>query len=929
LESTLDSVRAGVGRVVVIDGPAGIGKTRLLSAGRERAARQGISTFTARGSDLEREFAYGVVRQLFEQRVVRDGTALLSGVTSHVATVFGRLGDGRERPAGPSTAALEHALFWLVANLSEAAPLMIAVDDAQWADEASLRFLLYLARRVDELPVAVVLAGRPATSGLSAELMARIAAEPLTTELALHPLSAAAATRLVQLLVGPATSDELCDACYTSTGGNPFLLGELAGALADMTPYSSLPTLAGVERLVPRAVSRHVLIRLARLRSSATALASAVAILGADAEPLHAAALAGVDEATAADDIDALVAADILVPERPLSFAHPLLREVIYAELTPGRRNVEHRRAARLLADCGADPERTASQLLACGPFGADWAVKVLRMAARDAQVRGGSRSAVTYLERALAEPPAPGERPPVLLELGLAESSAALPAASQHLHQAFNLVTDPIARAPVAAELAVALEHAGQPVEAIAVLNDAIDSLGESGVALRMNLEAQAIVAANTFLDARRAFQDRIVRARAQLPALTSSYAGPLLAALAHEMAHRGGTAQQTAECAERSLACGLGTESLWDGVVTIVAAEALARCDRMTRALAILDALLSIARARGATHVETATLTARAVACNLAGRLLEAEADARLALDLAEGDSGDFLRPYQLAQLASALMERGQVEAAAQLLSPAELSRYASDQTIFKMILLDVHAELLTRQGHLQRALSELATVERQEHDWDIQNPGWTSRRRNAALIHSRFGDAQRATALADDELRLARAFGAPWALGIALRTAALIEDEPRVERLYEAADVLQGSEARLEYARTLVELGSALRRAGRRADAREPLTIGFEVARVCAATPLADQAYSELLASGVRPRRSGDPGPGVLTPSELRVATLAAEGLTNREIAQALYISLKTVEMHLSHAYDKLGVHSRIRLAAALPSSQSAGR
>jgi DNA-binding CsgD family transcriptional regulator len=512
---------------------------------------------------------------------------------------------------------------------------------------------------------------------------------------------------------------------------------------------------------------------------------------------------------------------------------------------------------------------------------------------------------------------------------LGLAESGVSLTAAVEHLSEALRLTPDSMSRAHIAADLATALEYGDRPAEAAALLRDTIDMLGDSDEQLRMNLEAQAVVGANTFLDMRRAFQDWIVRFRARVARLPSPRSGPLLAALAGELARRDGTAHETVAFAERSLASGLAIEGLWDGVQVLVAAEALARCDRLAQTTSILDTLITSAQARGATRIQASALTARAVASNRAGRLREAEADARLALELAEGDSSDFLRPYKLAQQSTALIERGQIEAAAQLLRPSELNTDRPDRSFFETILRDTYALLLARQGQLDAALRELQTVEQADCDWDNQNPGWTIWRSTAALVHHRLGNWEKAAELAAEDVRAARAFGASRAIGTALRTAALVGRGDRIERLREAANVLERSEARLEYARTLVELGAALRRSGHRGDAREPLTVGLELARECGASPLADNASHELAATGARVQGPRKTGPGTLTPSELRVAEMAAEGLTNREIAQALYLSPKTVEMHMSHAFDKLDVTSRVRLAAALQRSQSRER
>jgi DNA-binding CsgD family transcriptional regulator len=155
----------------------------------------------------------------------------------------------------------------------------------------------------------------------------------------------------------------------------------------------------------------------------------------------------------------------------------------------------------------------------------------------------------------------------------------------------------------------------------------------------------------------------------------------------------------------------------------------------------------------------------------------------------------------------------------------------------------------------------------------------------------------------------------------VGVALRAAALVAQPSDEEGLAASVALLRDGGARLELARSLVEMGAALRRAGRRADAREPLREGLEVAVECGADALAGRAHEELVAAGAKPRRDPTESRSNLTPSERRVAHMAAEGMTNREIAQALFVTENTIETHLRSVYRKLDIHSRSQLAGAL--------
>ena len=202
------------------------------------------------------------------------------------------------------------------------------------------------------------------------------------------------------------------------------------------------------------------------------------------------------------------------------------------------------------------------------------------------------------------------------------------------------------------------------------------------------------------------------------------------------------------------------------------------------------------------------------------------------------------------------------------------------------------------------------------------EMRDVGYLHARSGAALALLRLGERADALALAEAELTDVRAFGGARALGIALRVAGLVRGgEQPVELLGQSVAVLRRSPALLERARSLTELGAALRRAGRRADARDPLAEALDLAARCGARPLAVRAREELTATGARPRREWRRGVEALTPSELRVARLAAAGQTNREIAYGLYVTLKTVEGHLARAYAKLGITGRAELPEAL--------
>jgi DNA-binding CsgD family transcriptional regulator len=264
---------------------------------------------------------------------------------------------------------------------------------------------------------------------------------------------------------------------------------------------------------------------------------------------------------------------------------------------------------------------------------------------------------------------------------------------------------------------------------------------------------------------------------------------------------------------------------------------------------------------------------------------------------------------------------MEQGKLDEAASALARSGWEESPSESAHLHF-LLDSRARLRLLRGDLEGGIEEMRETSRRLRAVGGRNPAFVQSRSQAALALLELGDEQEARRLASEELALARIWGAPRALGAALRVAGLVEGgQDGLARLREAVEVLSDSPAKLEHAKARTELGAALRRANRRAQAREQLRQAVELATVCGAVPLAERAETELLATGARPRRVALTGIDSLTHSERRVAEMAAEGPTNREIAQALFVTQRTVEVHLTSIYRKLGISSRAQLPAAL--------
>jgi DNA-binding CsgD family transcriptional regulator len=918
------------GRLVVIEGPPGIGKTSLIVEAKARGLRAGMQVLSGRGSDLEREFSYGVVRQLFEPLLAQlpedERAELLAGAATLAGPLFDPEHLAGERPAGAQFARL-HGLFWLTANVASRGPVLLAVDDLHWCDTASLRWLGYLLPRIEGLPVLLVVGLRPSEPGADAALIGRVASDPLAVTIRPAPLGKAATARLVRATLSADADHVFCSTCHEETGGNPLLLRELVTRIA---AEELAPTEANVPRLhelEARAGSRAVSLRLARLPPEAARLAQGVAILGEDADPGHAAALADLDEQASSEATVDLVRVDVLRPQLPLGFVHPLIRASVYEALTPLERDRGHARAARLLTEAEARPEQVAAHMLLVSPAADPAVVATLRDAARGAGTRGAPESAVAYLRRALAEPPVASQRADLLLELGFAEALISGESAAEHLQEAHQLIQDPVRKAEAASLLGRQLFYLRRHDESVAVFKQALDELGGGDAELERLLEA-GLISTGLFLPTA---QDEVSRRLERIRSTgRNGTLGEkmLLALLAFYDARSGAPAVECVALARRALAGGTLLAAEAGGGAFTRACMVLAMAD-LDEALTMYDAALAEAHLRGSVFAFATTKILRAHAFLFRGDLADAESDSREALDACTEWGLQLLDAYSRSLLADALIEQGRVEEAATALEPARGRESMADGAAAHF-LRHSQARFRILQGDLAGGLEDMLDAGPSFERIGSRNPALEPWRSYAAPALLRLGERDEARRLADEELELARTWGAPRALGRALRIAGLVEGGTEGLGLLEGAvEVLVDSPAKLERAKARTELGAALRRNNRRSDAREQLRRAVELATICGAAPLAERAETELLATGARPRRIALSGVESLTPSERRVAEMAAEGPTNREIAQALFVTPKTVEMHLSRAYRKLGITSRSQLPAALAKRETQPR
>jgi DNA-binding CsgD family transcriptional regulator len=926
LRALADAAKSGGGRFVVVEGTAGIGKTRLLAEARAIAGSAEMRVLAARGGELEGEFAYGIVRQLFEPllAVVSPDlrVELLSGPAALIASLL-----GASQPAGSQDAAAEgsfaiaHGLYWLAANVALQRPTLLAVDDLHWADTPSLRWLLYLTRRLEGVPLLVVAATRPPEGeGHDPMLVAELIADPEAAAIRPEPLGRASIAVLARELHGLEPDEAFCAALQTATGGNPLFVGAVLDAVAREGTSPTAEHAARLLEIGAQGVSRVVGLRLARLRPAALALLRAASVLGDGVELRHAAALAGVEAGELGPAAAALVRLDLLRREDPLEFFHPVVRRAVYETLDVVERDAAHRLAAALLLQAGAPPESAAVHLLRVAPQADPFVVSTLRQAAERSLAQGAADAAVGYLARALEEQLDPAARAEVLVELGLAERRTNGPAAADHLRAGLELLADPTRRGAVALELGRALWFTDRIADALAVIEQGLDEVDrQRDPDLYELLVAELISSA--WWDPQTYPIAEATIAELDLDALHGGLGSEILLATMAQYEYRLGLhRERTIELARRALAPGnllaSGSTAFYYAVIVLPMSGLL------DEAVAIFDQAVAQARRRGDVFNVAFMLMWRGYCQARRGDLRAAVADLREAIDLCVAHSMRVAWPYNIGLLAHALLEQGGADEAARVIDQGGFPEQLPLDQVHLVWFRLYRGRLRIETGSPKRGVEELRQVGETVRLVPFDNPSGVPWRSWAAEGLRRLDRNDEARALAEEELVLARRWGDPHAIGACLRVLGLVAGGTAgTGLLREAVEVLAGSEGRLEHARALVDLGAALRRENRRTEARERLREGVDLAQKLGAFGLAERAVEEIAATGARPRKVLQAGLDALTASERRVAQLAAGGMSNKEIAQTLFVTIKTVEFHLSSAYRKLEISSRAQLDKAL--------
>lgn len=919
LQAMLHAAHGGDGRLVVVEGSAGIGKTRLLAEARVRAGAAGFVTLAARGGELEGEFAFGIVRQLFEGPLAAAPPEiradLLTGAAALAAPLLASEPVSASHDGAESSFAMLHGLYWLAANFAARTPTLFVVDDLHWADEPSLRWLLFLARRLEGLPLLLLVGTRPPEQANLPKLVAELLGDPVGAVMRPAVLSRGAAAALACERLGDEPAAAFSAALATGSGGNPLYLVALLDAVWQQRLAPTAEHAPRVLELGPRAISHGISTRLGHLAADASHLLRAAAILGDRTDLPLAAALAGIDSAAAVASAGALVGADLLRQENPLEFTHPVVRTAVLEIMSADERTREHRRAAELLLARGAPPEHAATYLVRTIPVGDGFVVATLRRAAERSFAQGATEAAVAYLRRALEEPPDAADRREILGELGLAETHTDPRAAAGHLRQAIDGLDDPARRTEAVLAYAHTLNLFGRQVsESAELLRETSESLGDDDPQLADRIDAHLIIACRYERELYPIAAAEWARRRDR-EGERGLGTGLLLVVGSIEEALQGESLERAVDFARRALA-GHVLESE-DRMYLTSALATLAMAGMVDEALAGISTVIAAAQRSGDRLVVTGHELWRGLVHYESGELLLAEED--LVLEPTPFWQASTPLAYRAAFLTQILLERGQLDEAERLTAATALDDV---QDVHRLHFTYARGRLRLESDAPEDALAEFLEAGAVAESVDIHNPAFVPWRSQAALALHRLGREGEARELAREELALSRRWSAPRTVGVSLRALGLVQGGKPGERLLrEAVGVLARSPARLEHARALVDLGAALRRTNNRSEARHLLREGVEYAHRCGATALVQRGNEELAATGAHPRTVLLSGVDALTASERRVAHLAAAEHSNKDIAQALFVTVKTVEIHLTRIYRKLDISSRRQLERAL--------
>ncbi|WP_445527727.1 ATP-binding protein [Streptomyces cyslabdanicus] len=898
---------------MVLSGPLGIGRSALLHALPRCADEGAVHVLRAHAAPTEQELACGVVRQLFDSLLTAAPGPDRERLLADAGAARQVLGDEAVPERGATDGTVLRDLRSLLATLSATAPLLILIDDLQWVDPWSLRWLAHLLPRLDGLRLLLVCTLRDGDPGARDPLVHEVVSTSARI-LRPAPLSPAATGELVRAGLGDHADQDFVRACHDLSLGRPlFLLPVLSEAA--LTGCPPVAASVGLVRAAHPAHLRDRLLNCLLLQPRPVRdTAAAIATLAGHEDPALLGRLAGLDPVGLTTALRVLHQLGLTAAEDEARFVHPSVRDAVEWSMSAAERQRWQEDAAGVLYDSGLPAEQVAAQLVAIPTPGYAWAVPVLRSAADTARRKGSPELAARYLRRALLEAAEQDRtRAQLLVELAVVELSFDPPAAESHVAQALPLLPTARDRAAAVLRLSPCVTSPVTPSGA-ALLRRAADELVDPGPrddpdgdeALRLEARLRY-----TGLDDYAQLADAVGRLRALEPPVRSRGGRELLAVLLHAATLSADGAASEVVRQARDLLDWEPATAAGGGSVMQLVMFSLVGADAPQAAESWLNAAERSrhgADGGGDGGVDAMGHARRALFHIARGRLPQARERAERVVELAD-TIGEGSRCFVYGVLGALALSARDVQLGSRIVGEAAgRSLGPVPAALLSLVRMAEQAQ----GGEAGTALETALECGRQLECAGWRNPVLFPWRPWAISLSHQLGDHHLARTLAAEEYARAREWGAPVAVGRALRLRARTDGaDARVELLREAVGTLRESANGLELFMAVRDLGRLL---GDGAEAREALREAGELAESCGVPWLPGPGTSEGRPSAPAVRT-------VLTRSESRVASLVVNGLTNQEIAAELQVSARAVEKHLTNSYRKLGIAGRRELAAVL--------
>ncbi|AZS70424.1 helix-turn-helix transcriptional regulator [Streptomyces lydicus] len=910
LRTALSDSAKGCGKVAVIRGGIASGKTALLRAFEEHAVASGATLLRASGAPSEQSLRFGVIEQFFSGATTPpEASAMLSRLTGLDAPQVG----GELSSAAQSGTRDAHDLCVGLLELSRKGPLVITVDDHQFADSASLQVLTYLQHRIGTARVMLLLSqGTEPPS----ELVAEALRQPYSRQFTLHPLSPEGVGQLLAQRLDSSAALRQAPGSYALTGGNPLLTRALIDDSLAPAPEASAGAADGP--VTGQAFTRAVVACLHRGGPQLLRTARAIAVLGEFAAPALLARFLDVRPSVVGGALEALELAGLTIDAQ---FRYEGTRAAVLDELTPEERSALNRRAAELLHHDGVAPSDVVGYLLAAGEADEPWAARVLHAAAdqalphaEQALALGKVAEAVQYLEFASRSCGDEHKRAMLTARLAWVQWTSSPAAATRHHGPLQTALEKELLSSREVMRLVRSLAWHGRPKEAVR----ALESLGAPPEGDGSRDQAERKLTRQWLSRWHPQIFAQVERhaAMSEPPGSPGPARRPQTAVLP-----RGTGNSPAVEGAEQVLQRARVRETPLASVIS--ALHELLAAERFERAMYWCNELLQKAEGQHAAAWRGVLLDTRAAVSLRLGDLADAERDACSALTTLSARSWGVAIGSPLSHAVHAATMRGHFDKAAELLNQMIPQAMMDTRYGLQYRTARGHFHLATDRPHA--ALEDFEAVGDLVVKWKLDHPMTLPWRGDLAQALVRVGQTDRARELIKDQLRMIGPDSTRMR-GVSLEILASVSDlKQRLPLLGEVVDLLQAGGDRYELARAFVELGQVWQILGKLDRAQLIRRRALQLAKSCHAEQLYNQlvATREPLNSETAPSQWEDAeGMAVLSEAERRVAALAALGRTNREIGRKLHITVSTVEQHLTRVYRKLNIKRRADLPVGLP-------